>query len=161
MARTVEQRASQLVLKIAESRADRRLDPRQAAVSSWGQKKTVITAGDDGSSARPEVLRFGPAINLTYVEGGSMKKRIKRTKAKSSLKRTRTKSKTRKAKSTKSRKTTKKTLLPKVKRVAKKAALAAGAAAIGTALSELKPEQPSDQQGPEASEQRDSKRAGS
>jgi hypothetical protein len=45
--------------------------------------------------------------------------------------------------------------------VAKKAALAAGVAAIGTALSELKPEQPSGQKGGEASEQRDSKRGDS
>jgi hypothetical protein len=81
-----------------------------------------------------------------------MKKRIKRTKAKSSLKRTRTKSKTRKAKSTTSRKTTKKTLLPKVKRVAKKAALAAGAAAIGTALSEIQPEQKSARDAPDQSQ---------
>jgi hypothetical protein len=50
----------------------------------------------------------------------------------------------------------KKTLLPKVKRVAKKAALAAGVAAIGTALSELQPEQKSAQQG--ASHQSESKR---
>jgi hypothetical protein len=37
-------------------------------------------------------------------------------------------------------------LLPKVKRVAKKAALAAGVAAIGTALSELQPETKSGEQ---------------
>jgi hypothetical protein len=70
-----------------------------------------------------------------------MKKRGNRTKAKSSLKRARSKSKTRKTKSTKGRKT----LLPKVKQVAKKAALAAGAAAVGTALSELQPEKRSAQ----------------
>jgi hypothetical protein len=80
-----------------------------------------------------------------------MKKRARRTKAKSSLKGARTKSKTKKTtrakppkkKTTRAKRTgtTKKALLPKVKRVAKKAALAAGVAAIGTALSELKPEQ--------------------
>jgi hypothetical protein len=64
-----------------------------------------------------------------------MKKRVKRTKSKSSLKRGRAKSKSKRTTSAK------KTFLPKAKRVAKKAALAAGAAAIGTALSELQPEQ--------------------
>jgi hypothetical protein len=74
-----------------------------------------------------------------------MKKRVKRTKSKSSSKRGRAKSKSSskrgRAKS-KSKRTTSatKTLLPKAKRVAKKAALAAGAAAIGTTLSELQPE---------------------
>jgi hypothetical protein len=67
-----------------------------------------------------------------------MKKRVKRTKSKSSSQRGRTKSKP-KSKSTTT--SAKKTFLPKAKRVAKKAALAAGAAAIGTALSELQPEQ--------------------
>jgi hypothetical protein len=85
-----------------------------------------------------------------------MKKRVKRAKAKSSSTRARAKSKTKKAKSTKSRKTTKKTLLPKVKRVAKKSALAAGAAAIGTALSELQPEQKSTER--DAPRQGESKR---
>jgi hypothetical protein len=70
-----------------------------------------------------------------------MKKRVKHTKSKSSSKRGRAKSKSSlkrgRAKSTTS---AKKTFLPKAKRVAKKAALAAGAAAIGTALSELQPE---------------------
>jgi len=75
-----------------------------------------------------------------------MKKRVKRTKSKSSSKRGRAKSKSSskrgRAKSKSKRTTTsaKKTFLPKVKRVAKKAALATGAAAIGTALSELQPE---------------------
>jgi hypothetical protein len=104
-----------------------------------------------------------------------MKKRVRRAKAKSSLKRTRIKSKAKKTTRAKrphtKKKTTgakrpetaKKALLPKVKRVAKKAALAAGVAAIGTALSELKPEQPPDQKGAEgnASERGDSKRGGS
>jgi hypothetical protein len=84
-----------------------------------------------------------------------MKKRVKRTKFKSSLKRGRSKSKSSlkrvrsKSKSSSKRGRTKsksksptstKSLLPKAKRLAKKAALAAGAAAIGTALSELQPE---------------------
>jgi hypothetical protein len=72
-----------------------------------------------------------------------MKKRVKRTKSKSSLKRGRTKSSLKRGRAkSKSKRTTsaKKTFLPKAKRVAKKAALAAGAAAIGTALSELQPE---------------------
>jgi hypothetical protein len=124
-----------------------------------GQKKTVITAGYKWKSGTPEVLRFGPATGLSLCGGRIMKKRVKRTKAKSSLKRARTTSKTRKAKSTKSRKTTKKTLLPKVKQVAKKAALAAGAAAVGTALSELQPEQRSAQQ--HASDQSQPKRGNS
>ena len=73
-----------------------------------------------------------------------MKKRVKRTKSISSLKRGRTKStsssKRGRTKSKPKRTTTaKKSLLPKAKQVAKKAALAAGAAAIGTALSELQP----------------------
>jgi len=92
-------------------------------------------------------------------------KRARRAKAKPSLKRAKTKSKTKKAKSAKrpaTRRTTtsgkrtgstRKALLPKFKQVAKKATLAAGVAAIGTALSELKPEQ--DQKGAEASEPRD------
>jgi len=85
------------------------------------------------------------AVTGGYVEGGIMKKRVKRTKSKSSLKRGRTKSKSslkRERTKSKSKRTTsaKKTFLPKAKRVAKKAALAAGAAAIGTALSELQPE---------------------
>jgi hypothetical protein len=88
-----------------------------------------------------------------------MKKRGKRTKAKSSLKRARTKLKTGKTKRTKSHKTTKKALLPKVKQVAKKAALAAGAAAIGTALSELQPERKGAQQ--DASDRGQSKRRNS
>jgi hypothetical protein len=105
-----------------------------------------------------------------------MKRRVRRTKAKSSLKRARTKLKAKKTtgrrglkqkrKTTRAKRsgTAKKALLPKVGRVAKKAALAAGvaaigAAAIGTALSGLKPEQ--DQQGRGASEQRESKRGGS
>jgi hypothetical protein len=80
-----------------------------------------------------------------------MKKRVKRTKskssskrgrtkAKSSLKRRRTKSKFKRTAKTKRTTSATNTLLPKAKRVAKKAALAAGAAAIGTALSELQPE---------------------
>jgi hypothetical protein len=102
--------------------------------------------------------------------GGIMKKRVTRAKAKSPLKRAGTRSKirktarakrpvTKKKTSPKRSETTKKALLPKVKRVAKKAALAAGVAAIGTALSELKPEQ----KGAEgnASEQGDSKQRGS
>ena len=100
----------------------------------------------------------------------TMKRRVRRTKAKSSLKRARTKSKTKKTtrakrsgtkkKTTRAKRsgTAKKALLPKVGRVAKKAALAAGVAAIGTALSELKPEQTPDQQG---REQRESKRGDS
>ena len=71
-----------------------------------------------------------------------MKKRVKRTKAKSTLKRGRSKRKPKKTTSAGGA-ATKKTLLPKVKRVAKKAALAAGVAAIGTALSELQPQQQS------------------
>ena len=83
-----------------------------------------------------------------------MKKRVKRTKSKSSrgrtkskssVKRARTKSESslkREASKSKSKRTTStnKSLLPKAKRVATKAALAAGAAAIATALSELQPE---------------------
>jgi hypothetical protein len=100
-----------------------------------------------------------------------MKRRVRRTKAKSSLRRARTRSKTKKTtrakrpgtkkKTTRAKRpgTAKKALLPKVGRVAKKAALAAGVAAIGTALSELKPEQ--DQKGADASEPRDSKQGGS
>jgi ferric-dicitrate binding protein FerR (iron transport regulator) len=85
-----------------------------------------------------------------------MKKRVRRTKAKSVSKRARAKSKTKKTMKAKTPAKAKKTLLPKVKRVAKKAALAAGVAAIGTALSELQPEQKSSQQG--ASDQSESKR---
>jgi hypothetical protein len=74
-----------------------------------------------------------------------MKKRVKRAKSKSSSKRGRTKSKSSskrgRTKSKSKRTTSAKTFLPKAKQVAKKAALAAGAAAIGTALSELQPEQ--------------------
>ena len=66
-----------------------------------------------------------------------MKKRVKRTKAKSSSTRARTRSKPKRRKAAQA---TKKSVLPKVKRVAKKAALAAGVAAIDTALSELQPE---------------------
>jgi hypothetical protein len=88
--------------------------------------------------------------------GGIMKKRVKRTKTKSASKRARAKSKTKKTTKAKTPAKAKKTLLPKVKRVAKKAALAAGVAAIGTALSELQPEQKSAQQG--ASDQSESKR---
>jgi ferric-dicitrate binding protein FerR (iron transport regulator) len=65
-----------------------------------------------------------------------MKERVKRTKAKSSSTRARTRPKPKRRKAA----ATKKSVLPKVKRVAKKAALAAGIAAIGTALSELQPE---------------------
>jgi hypothetical protein len=97
-------------------------------------------------------------------------KRARRTKAKSSFKRRRTGSKTKKTTAkrpqtkkkrsgAKRRSKTKKALLPKVKRVAKKAALAAGVAAIGTALSELKPEQKGAEG--DASEQGDSKQRGS
>jgi hypothetical protein len=88
-----------------------------------------------------------------------MKKRVKRTKAKSTSKRARAKSKTKKTTKAKAKTPAKakKTLLPKAKQVAKKAALAAGVAAIGTALSELQPkEQKRAQQG--ASDQSDSKR---
>jgi hypothetical protein len=88
-----------------------------------------------------------------------MKKRVKRTKAKSASKRARTKSKTKKTTKAKTPAKTKKTLLPKVQRVAKKAALAAGMAAIGTALSELQPEQKSAQQN--ASDHGKSKRGNS
>ena len=75
-----------------------------------------------------------------------MKKRRKGAKSKSSSKRASTKSKSslkRGHSKSKPKRTTsaKKALLPKAKQVAKKAALAAGAAAIGTALSELQPEQ--------------------
>jgi uncharacterized phage infection (PIP) family protein YhgE len=83
-----------------------------------------------------------------------MKKRVKRTQAKSSSKRARTKSKAKRT--TGVANATKKSLLPKVKRVAKKAAVAAGVAAIGTALSELKPEQRTVEQG--GSDQGESKR---
>jgi hypothetical protein len=76
-----------------------------------------------------------------------MKKRVKRTQGKSSSKRTRTKSKAKRTTSARSANATKKSLLPKVKGVAKKAAVAAGLAAIGTALSELKPEQTTVEQG--------------
>ena len=55
-----------------------------------------------------------------------MKKRIKRRKAKSALKRARTKPKTTKTTKAKTRAKAKKILLPKVKLVAKKAGLAAG-----------------------------------
>jgi hypothetical protein len=82
-----------------------------------------------------------------------MKKRVKRTKSKSSSQRGRTKSKS-KSKSTTT--SAKKTFLPKAKRVAKKAALAAGAAAIGTALSELQPEQK--RAGRDASKESESKK---
>jgi hypothetical protein len=85
-----------------------------------------------------------------------MKKRVRRAKARSSLKRARTKSKTKKSMKAKRPQTTKKTLLPKVKRVAKKAAVAAGVAAIGTALSELRPEQKNTEG--KASDQDESKR---
>jgi hypothetical protein len=74
-----------------------------------------------------------------------MKKAAKRTKSNPSSKRAGVKAKT--AKTTKAKMSTKskKTLIPKVgsklERVAKKAAVAAGAAAVSTALSELKPEQ--------------------
>ena len=72
-----------------------------------------------------------------------MKKRVKRTKAKSTLKRARSKGKPKKTTSARGA-STKKTFLPKVKRAAKKAAVAAGVAAtvaagvaaIGTALSQ-------------------------
>ena len=77
-----------------------------------------------------------------------MKKRVKRAKSKSASKRGRTKSKSK-------RTTSGKTFLPKAKRVAKKAALAAGAAAIGAALSELQPEQ--QRAGRDASSASDSK----
>ena len=69
-----------------------------------------------------------------------MKKPAKRAKSKSGVK-----SKAKKATKAKRSAKSKKTLIPKagskLKRVAKKAAVAAGVAAIGTALSELKPEQ--------------------
>jgi hypothetical protein len=89
-----------------------------------------------------------------------MKKAAKRTKSKSSSKRAKFKSrakskspskragvKSKRHKTTKAKRPAKssKTLVPKVgakvKRVAKKAAVAASLAAIGTALSELQPEQ--------------------
>jgi hypothetical protein len=53
-------------------------------------------------------------------------------------------------------KATGKSILPKVKRVAKKAALAGGMAAIGTALSELQPETKAGER--DASDQDKSKR---
>jgi ferric-dicitrate binding protein FerR (iron transport regulator) len=83
-----------------------------------------------------------------------MKKATKRTKSGSSSKRAGAKSKLKKttkakgsARSTKAKRSAKsqKRLSPKaganLKRVAKKAAVAAGLAAVGTALSELAPEQ--------------------
>jgi hypothetical protein len=88
----------------------------------------------NGTPARLGVLMFCACYRATSREV-IMKKRVKRTKSKSSLKRGRTKSKSKRTTSAK------KSFLPKAKRVAKKAALAAGAAAIGTALSELQPEQ--------------------
>ena len=75
-----------------------------------------------------------------------MKKATKRTKSKSSAKRAAAKAKTKKtAKTRKSAKSKKKTSVSragaKLTHVAKKAAVAAGLAAVGTALSELAPEQ--------------------
>ena len=82
-----------------------------------------------------------------------MKKATRRTKAGSSSKRASAKSKVKKttkakgsAKSTKAKRSakSKKRLIPagaKLKRVAKQAAVAAGLAAVGTALTELAPEQ--------------------
>jgi hypothetical protein len=105
----------------------------------------------------------GPPLSvdrhLLQRKEGIMKKRVKRTKAKSASKRARTKSKTKKTTKAKTPAKTKKTLLPKVQRVAKKAALAAGMAAIGTALSELQPGQKSAQQN--ASDHGKSKRGNS
>jgi hypothetical protein len=75
------------------------------------------------------------------MEEKVMKKRVKRAPAKSSRRARSTKSKAKRTTSANSAKATSKALLPKVKRVAKKAAVAASLAAIGTALSELKPEQ--------------------
>ena len=72
--------------------------------------------------------------------GRSMKKAKKRTKSKTSSKR-RVKSKTTTAKRPAK---SKKSVLPKtstLKRVAKEAAVAAGLAAVGTALSAMKPQQ--------------------
>jgi hypothetical protein len=82
---------------------------------------------------------------IICIQEHTMKK-IKRTKAKSSSTRARSKSKPKRTTRTKTATTTKKSVLPKVKRVAKKAALAAGVAAIGTALSELQPETKSREQ---------------
>jgi hypothetical protein len=75
-----------------------------------------------------------------------MKKATKPTKSKSSAKRAAAKAKTRKtAKTRKLAKSKKKTSVSragaKLTHVAKKAAVAAGLAAVGTALSELAPEQ--------------------
>ena len=74
-----------------------------------------------------------------------MKKAAKRAKSKSSSKRAKAKSKTKTTKVKRSSKSSKKSPIPKagakLKRVATKAAVAAGVAAIGTALSELKPDE--------------------
>jgi hypothetical protein len=85
----------------------------------------------NGNPARLEVSRTLRCYRTTSREV-FMKKRVKRAKSKSSSKRGRTKPKSKRTTSA---------ILPKAKQVAKKAALAAGAAAIGTALSELQPEQ--------------------
>ena len=73
-----------------------------------------------------------------------MKKATRRTKAGSSSKRAGAKSKVKKTTKSKRSAKSKKRLIPagaKLKRVAKQAAVAAGLAAVGTALTELAPEQ--------------------
>ena len=68
----------------------------------------------------------------------------RRVKSKTSLKRAGAKSKTRKTTKAKRPAKSKKSVLPKtstLKRVAKEAAVAAGLAAVGTALSAMKPQQ--------------------
>jgi hypothetical protein len=114
---------------------------RAVGESEWPEPRAQAAARvvewNCGNSWRIEVgLRQTCASHLELT-GGIMKKRVKRTKAKSSSTRARTRSKPKRRKAAQA---TKKSVLPKVKRVAKKAALAAGVAAIGTALSELQPE---------------------
>jgi hypothetical protein len=73
-----------------------------------------------------------------------MKKATRRTKSKSSSKRVGAKSKVKKTTKARGSAKSKKRVTPragaKLKRVAKKAAIAAGLAAVGTALTELAPE---------------------
>jgi hypothetical protein len=133
------------------------MSPTLSSVHLWGPTANVRRPVPEWNCRTSGELGVGPGP--TYFlkpRGGIMKKRVKRTKTKSASKRARAKSKTKKTTKAKTPAKAKKTLLPKVKRVAKKAALAAGVAAIGTALSELQPEQKNAPQ--DASDQSESKR---
>ena len=123
-----------------------------AVAMRWRAPGSASAAG--WSEIHPDRLpAIGLKPNLNQIERGEIMKKAKkranptsskrRVKSKKSSKRVAAKSKTRKQTKTKRPTKSKKSSLPntsKLKRVAKEAAVAAGAAALGTALSAMEPQ---------------------